>query len=246
VLGTTHTLEDSGLLEALADAYRNDHGDSYRLVVVVAGSGEVLTMADRGDIDVVLAHSPDDEMTLVASGRAESREPVMHNDFVIAGPPADPASVRGTGSAAEAFRRIGAAEASFVSRGDESGTHRREQALWAAAGITPSWERYSEAGTGMGDALRVAGARGAYVLADRATFERFARELGLALLLDGDPALLNQYSVLVTASGDNVEGARAFARWVRSAATQQLIGDFRVPGTARALFVPDAVLSAAP
>jgi tungstate transport system substrate-binding protein len=226
------------MLEVLTRAYKDEHGAEQRLSVVVAGSGEILAMAARGDVDVVLAHSPDAEVSLVESGGAESRLPVMHNDFIIAGAPADPAGAAAAQSAVGAFRRIAAAGHPFVSRGDDSGTHRREQELWAEAGIVPAWSGYMEAGTGMADALRLASERGAYILSDRATYEVLRHELGLYIMIEGGDDLVNQYSVLVTANAANVRGARSFAQWLTEPGTRQLIAGYRAPGSSRALFSP--------
>jgi tungstate transport system substrate-binding protein len=239
VLGTTHTVEDSGLLDVLATAFRNELGSEYALSIVVAGSGEVLTMARRGDIDAVLSHSPDDEIALVAAGRAEAREAVMHNDFVLAGPLADPAGARAAPSAAGALAMIEDSGTPFVSRGDGSGTHRKELSLWASAQRVPDWSQYMQAGTGMAEALRIAAQRHAYILADRATFEVLRHQLDLDLILEGDPALFNQYSVLVMSDARNRAGARRLADWLRSAPVQQLIAAYGVDITGRALYSPE-------
>jgi tungstate transport system substrate-binding protein len=240
VLGTTHTLEDSGLLDVLIRAYNEDHA-SARVSVVVAGTGEVLTMAGRGDVDVVLVHSPVDEMAFLEAGRAVSRQPVMHNDFVILGPASDPAGIARIDSAAAALRRIANAAHRFVSRGDDSGTHRKEMELWALVGTMPEWDGYIEAGGGMADALRLASERGAYVLSDRATFAVLSESLQLALLHEGDARLHNQYSVLVVSDARNPAGARALATWLRSEPAQRLIRDYRSESGGPGLFIPDAL-----
>ncbi|HEX6132859.1 MAG TPA: substrate-binding domain-containing protein [Longimicrobiales bacterium] len=240
VLGTTHTLEDSGLLEVLSAAWARDHGSDDHLSMVVAGSGEILSMARRGDVDVVLSHAPAAEIALVRDGIAESREPVMHNAFVLLGPPADSADAGAAASAADALRRIAASRQPFVSRADDSGTHRKERELWRTAGIEPRWDRYIEAGVGMADALRIAAQRHAYILADRATWAVLRPELELQVVHQDTARLHNQYSVIVLRNAGNAGGARRFAQWLRSAGTQQLIGDY---GTSdgQELFVPDAL-----
>jgi tungstate transport system substrate-binding protein len=240
VLGTTHTVEDSGVLEVITRAYREDHGSDRRLSVVVAGSGEILVMAGRGDVDVVLSHAPDAEIALVAAGGAESRQPVMHNDFVLLGPPADPADASAAGSAGDAFRRIAATAQPFVSRGDDSGTHRREQAVWVEAGLVPGWSGYTEAGLGMADALRLASQRSAYILADRATYEVLRSDLRLDVVHEDSDELVNEYSVLVTADANDAAGARQFASWLTGERAQRLIAAYRAPESNRALFVPGA------
>lgn len=240
VLGTTHTLEDSGLLDVLTRAY-NEDPVSARVSVVVAGTGEVLAMAGRGDVDVVLVHSPVDEMAFLEAGRAVSRQPVMHNDFIIVGPASDPAGIAGIDTAAAALRRIANGAHPFVSRGDDSGTHRKERELWSLVGTMPEWGGYIEAGGGMADALRLASERRAYVLSDRATFAVLRESLELIVLHEGDPRLHNQYSVLVIADARNPAGARALATWLRSEPAQRLIREYRSEGGRPALFIPDAL-----
>jgi len=240
LLGATHTLEDSGLLEALQEAWEGDHGAESRLSVVVAGSGEVLTMARRGDVDVVLSHSPAAEEALMADGIGLTRQPVMHNEFVLLGPPGDPADVRSATTPADAFRRIADAAQPFISRGDDSGTHRAELAIWSSAGLSPEWDGYIESGAGMADGLRVASARHAYILSDRATYSQLAGTLDLEILYENDE-MRNQYSVILIANAANPAGARLFADWIRSPATQQLIEGFGRDATDRPLFVPDAL-----
>ena len=239
VLGTTHTVEDSGLLDVLAAAFRDEHGTEYTLSIVVAGSGEVLTMAGRGDVDAVLSHSPEDEIALSRAGRAVARRAVMHNQFVLAGPATDPAAVRAATSAAQALARIRDRGALFVSRGDGSGTHRKELALWEAAVGGHAWPQYVESGQGMADALRVASQRRGYILTDRATFEVLRPQLDLDILFEGDSALFNQYSVLVAADARNPDGARRLADWLRSAPVQRLIAAYGIDATGRALFSPE-------
>lgn len=239
VLGTTHTLEDSGLLEVLVREYLQDHGSDHRVSVIVAGSGEILAMARRGDVDVVLSHSPGAEMALVQEGAAVSRQAVMHNDFVLLGPPPDPAGAAAAGTAAAAFGRIAMAAQPFVSRGDDSGTHAMEESVWQDAQLTPDWSGYMEAGTGMADALRLASQRAAYVLADRATYEVLRDELDLVVVYDrGD--LPNQYSVLIPERAHDAAGARQLANWLLGDRAQQVIAAYRAPASDSPLFVPDA------
>jgi tungstate transport system substrate-binding protein len=238
ILGTTHTLEDSGLLDVLVREYQKDHGADRRLSVIVAGSGEVLAMARRGDVDLVLSHSPDAEMALIEDGAAVSRQNVMHNDFVLLGPPSDPAGAAAAVTPAAAFGRIAAAAQPFVSRGDDSGTHAMEKAVWRDAQLSPSWSGYMEAGTGMADALRLASQRAAYILADRATYEVLRAGLALEIMHESD-MLLNQYSVLIPASAQDTAGARQLAAWLLGERAQQLIAAYRAPGGDAQLFVPD-------
>lgn len=239
VLATTHTLEDSGILDSLAAGFRADH-PGQPLHVVVSGSGEALQYARRGDADVVLSHAPDTEQRLLRGGWIADLRPVMHNDFVLLGPAADPAGIRGAPDAVSAFRRLRDARATFVSRGDDSGTHQREQALWQRLATLPQWPGYVEAGVGMADALRLASSRGSYILADRATWLTLREQLRLELLLDGDTALVNRYSVARSWRPRNPEGARAFITWVTSESTQQRIGRYGQDRFPRPLFIPGA------
>lgn len=241
VLGTTHTLDDSGLIHVLVRAFKDQHEADLTLSVVVAGSGEVLAMAERGDVDVVLSHAPDAEAALVAAGGALSRRTVMHNTFVVAGPAADPAGVSSARSAADAFRRIAAAAQPFVSRGDDSGTHQAERAVWADARITPSWNGYMEAGTGMADALRLASQRRAYLLTDRATYEVLRDDLELQIVLDTGDELINQYSVLISTEARNRDAAHRFVDWLLAEPTQRLIGEWRATAHGGPFYVPDAL-----
>ncbi|MEX2610640.1 MAG: substrate-binding domain-containing protein [Gemmatimonadota bacterium] len=235
----THTVEDAGLLEVLDSAFRAAHPE-LRLRLVVTGTGEALEIGRRGDADVLLTHAPEDEQRFVAEGHGVERRPVMHNDFLIAGPAADPARVRGAGDAVLAFRAIRNAGAPFVSRADEGGTHKRERALWAALGAAPDWDGYTEAGLGMADALRVAAQRGAYILTDRATFATLGPDAGLVALVEGDPRLVNPYAVTLVAGAANPEGARAFADWLVGAEAERLIRAFGRDRAGRPLFVPGA------
>ena len=205
---------------------------------VSGGTGEVLEIARRGDADLIITHDPAAESVFVASGAGKYRRELMFNDFVIAGPANDPAQLRGMADAAAALARLAERKITFVSRGDDSGTHRKERSLWKAAGITPSGDWYLEAGAGMGDALRLASARNAYILTDRGTFLRFQPHLSLAILAEGDPRLLNRYGL--TRVTDAVGGAAAdsFAVWLLSAAGRELIRQFGVKEFGRPLFEP--------
>ncbi len=242
ILSTTTSTQDSGLLDVLVPLFERQTG--YTLKKISVGTGQARTLAARGEADVTLAHAPPLEMTYVAEGRMLNRRLVMYNDFVIAGPEADPAGVRGVPNAAEALRRIAAAGARFVSRGDRSGTHLLEQALWSRAGATPGPPWYIESGQGMGHTLTLADDRRAYALTDRATLLAFARRLSLVVMVEGDRPLLNVYSVMEVnpANGPrvNAAGGRAFADFMLSPATQEIIRTFGADTYGRALFVPIA------
>jgi tungstate transport system substrate-binding protein len=239
ILATTTSTQDSGLLDDLLPAFTAATGWAVKPVAV--GSGQAIEMGRRGEADVLLVHSPAAEEDYVAEGTAGRRLLVMHNDFVLLGPEADPAGVRG-GAVDEAMRRIAAAGAAFVSRGDDSGTHAREKSLWEQAGVTPGAPWYQETGQGMGATLRVAAEKAGYTLSDRGTY--LTQPDGLALLVEGDPGLLNVYHVIevTTRAGERVqpEAAAAFADWITGPDAQRLIGEFGRAQYGQPLFVPDA------
>ncbi|GAA5116157.1 substrate-binding domain-containing protein [Pseudonocardia adelaidensis] len=239
ILATTTSTQDSGLLDDLLPAFTDATGWAVKPVAV--GSGQAIEMGRRGEADVLLVHSAAAEEQYVAEGTAGRRLLVMHNDFVLLGPDADPAGVRGV-PVEEAMRRIVAAGAVFVSRGDESGTHAREKALWEQAGVAPGGSWYQETGQGMGATLRVAAEKAGYTLSDRATY--LSQPGGLALLVEGDPGLLNVYHVIEVTkrAGERVQpdAAAAFADWITGPEAQQRIGEFGRAQYGQPLFVPDA------
>ncbi|MFI7452376.1 substrate-binding domain-containing protein [Nonomuraea sp. NPDC049714] len=241
ILATTTSTQDSGLLDELLPVFTRDSG--WQVKTVAVGSGQAIEMGRRGEADALLVHSPAAEEKFVAEGGAGSRRLVMHNDFVLLGPKADPAEIRGTTSA-EAMKKIAAAEAVFVSRGDESGTHAKEQGLWSTAGVTPGGSWYQSTGQGMGATLRVASEKAAYTLSDRATYLTQRGTLALEVLSEGDAGLLNVYHVIeiTKKAGDRVrpDGAKAFADWIVAPPAQRLIGEFGKAKFGRPLFTPDA------
>ncbi len=241
ILATTTSTYDSGLLDVLIPPFQEATG--YRVKVIAVGTGQALKMGERGDADVLLVHAPAAEEAFMAAGHGIERYRVMHNDFVLVGPPEDPAGVRGATDALEALRRIAAAQALFLSRGDDSGTHKKERALWEEAGIEPGGAWYQETGQGMGATLRVASEKGGYTLTDRGTFLALRETLALEVLFEGDPRLYNVYHVIVVnpQKGTNVEGARALARYLLSPETQRQIERFGVERYGQPLFVPDAL-----
>jgi tungstate transport system substrate-binding protein len=238
-LAATHTLEDSGLLKTLVPAFEAASGIKVRLVV--GGTGQVIRLAANGDVDAVMSHVKAQEEKLVNSGAGVKRYAVAFNDFFIAGPPQDPARIRGVQDAAEAMRRIHDAKVRFVSRGDESGTHIKEQELWRAAGLEPKWPGYRSAGAGMGSVLMMAGEMQAYTLCDRATFAAFRARAGLEMLAAGDPRLYNEYGVVAVNParfpGVNAAAAAQFVSWVTSIEAQRLIAGFRIGGE-QVFFIP--------
>jgi len=216
----------------------------YTVKTISVGTGQALVLAARGEADVTLAHAPALEQKYVAEGRMRNRRLVMYNDFVVVGPEADPARIRGEKRVVVALERIAASRARFVSRGDKSGTHLLEQALWRQAGVTPAAPWYIESGQGMGATLGIADDRRAYALTDRATLLAFGKRVSLALMLEGDRPLLNIYSVMEVnpANGPrvNVAGGKAFADFMLSPEAQQAIKTFGLDTYGRALFVPIA------
>jgi tungstate transport system substrate-binding protein len=241
-LATTTSTQDSGLLDALLPRFREQTGIDVRAVAV--GTGQALELGRRGDADVLLVHDPAGEQRFVDEGFGVGRRPVMWNDFVLVGPPADPAGVKGLASAAGAFARIARAGAPFVSRGDESGTHVKERAVWRRAGIEPGGAWYVRAGAGMGQVLRMADEKRAYTLADRGTFLALRPGLDLAILCQGDPLLVNPYSVILVNPAKHshvrAEAARKFADFLLAPPTQRLIGDFGKDHFGQPLFFPGA------
>ena len=238
-LGATYTLEDSGILAVLLDAYGRASGVTAR--AIVAGTGQVMKYAEAGDVDVVFTHSRKHEEALVARGVGKARGDVMWNDFVIAGPASDPARVRGLRDAAEALKRIRRSGSKFASRGDDSGTHKKELELWGAAGGLVRWPGYVATGQGAGRTLMMAHELEAYDLVDRATHRQFARRFPLAVLVEGDRRLVNEYGVttLRSAATRPVDegGGELFAAWLTSEAAAKVIAGYRIEGE-RVFFLP--------
>lgn len=241
VLATTTSTQDSGLLDELIPAFEQDSG--YTVKTVAVGSGQAIEMGHRGEADVVLAHSPQAEQELMASGVAGDRRIVMHNDFVIIGPRDDPAQIKGE-RAAQAVKDIADQRRPFVSRGDDSGTNAFELKLWEQDGIEPHGAWYQKTGQGMGATLQVAAEKDAYTITDRGTYLSTTQGKSLPILVDGGPGLLNVYHVMdITKRAGprvNVAGGRAFADWIVSAPVQKAIGDFGRERYGDPLFTPDA------
>ena len=243
VASTTST-QNSGLFEYLLPKFTAETGIEVRVVAV--GTGQAIRLATNGDADVLLVHHPASERKFVADGLGLARHPVMHNDFVLVGPAADPADIRGMADVAAALRRIGDSEQVFVSRGDDRGTHKKELELWRAAAFDPrpaSGAWYRESGSGMGTTLNTASAMGGYTLTDRASWVSFGNKAGLQLLVEGDTRMHNPYSIIVVnpARHPHVHAveAQAFADWLTAEGGQQAIAAYRVDG--QQLFFPDAV-----
>jgi tungstate transport system substrate-binding protein len=230
VASTTST-ENSGLFEVLLPGFEKQSGVQVRVVAV--GTGKAIRMAQNGDADVLFVHHRPSEEKFVAEGYGVKRFDVMYNDFVIVGPHDDPAGIAGM-EVSEAFRGIASSNSVFASRGDDSGTHKKELSLWQAAGVTPDGSWYRETGSGMGATLNVASGVGGYALTDRATWLKFANRDGMAILVEGDPVLFNQYGVILVnpARHSHVKAKKgqAFINWLLSGDGQAVIDAYRLEG----------------
>jgi tungstate transport system substrate-binding protein len=242
ILATTTSTQDSGLLDVLVPDF--EHKTGYTVKTVAVGSGEAMKMGQECNADVLLVHSPAAEETFMSNNYGSDRRLVMHNDFVIVGPAADPAGINGIKTAVEAFTKIADSQSPFISRGDDSGTNAKELAIWKSANITPEGDWYIESGQGMLATLQIASEKSAYTLTDRATYLSNKANLQLDILVQGDAPLLNIYHVIVVNPANcptvNNAGAIAFADYMVSADTQTLIGNFGVDKFGGALFTPDA------
>jgi tungstate transport system substrate-binding protein len=238
LLATTTSTRDSGLLDELLPRFERQSGCSVKTLAV--GSGEAMELGERGDADALLVHSPEDEEEFMAEGHGASRKAVMHNDFVLLGPSADPAGIKQANDAPDALAEIAEQEAAFASRGDDSGTHAKELSLWEAAGVEPEGGWYVETGQGMGETLTIAGQRQAYTLSDRGTLLA-TQNLDIELLHEGGEALLNPYHVIVVEAEDvNRECAERFSAWITAPAVQRAIEGFGVDEYGEPLFIADA------
>jgi len=247
ILATTTSTQDSGLLDVLIPRFEDEYG--YKVKTIAVGSGQALRLGEEGEADVILAHSPKAEEDFVAAGFGIERQAVMHNDFIVVGPPDDPAGIADAETVAEALQRIAASGSVFLSRGDESGTHTKELGLWEKAGVEPAGDWYQETGQGMGATLTIAGEKRGYTLSDRGTYLAQRDNVDLDVLSEGDPDLFNVYHVIVVNPDRhaevNADGARAFARFMTAAEVQDLIGNFGADTYGQPLFVPDAFVESA-
>lgn len=241
ILATTTSFQDSGLLDVLVKDFQDTSG--YRVKATAVGTGAALAIGAKGDADVVVVHAPKAERDFMAAGNGERRQLFMHNDFVIVGPPEDPAGIKGM-RVSEGLRRIAGAGVRFISRGDRSGTHLLELDLWQQVGIKPAGAWYVEAATGMGQTLTIASEKRAYTLTDRGTYLSRRSQLELGIVIEKDPPLINIYHVITVNpkkfTGLNVEGANAFADHLLSAGAQAIIARFGVDKYGEPLFFPDA------
>jgi len=243
ILATTTSTQDSGLLDVLLPIFEKETG--YFVKTIAVGSGQAMAMGQKGEADVLLVHSPEAEKKFMAEGYGINRRLVMHNDFIVVGPPGDPAKIKTMKSSVESFKKIASAKALFLSRGDNSGTHAKEKAIWKAAGINPEEGKwYQQTGLGMGQTLSVAAEKKGYTLADRGTYLALKKNLGLDILVEGDAILLNIYHVIEVNPAKwpkvNNAGAKTFAGFMVSKGTQELIKPFGVDKFGSPLFFPDA------
>jgi tungstate transport system substrate-binding protein len=243
ILATTTSTENSGLLAVILPVFEGEYNVDVEVVAV--GTGQALALGEDGNADVLLVHARAREDAFMEQGHGSRREDVMYNDFVIVGPGDDPAGIEGMSDAAAALAQIAETESTFVSRGDDSGTHTKEKAIWAEAGIEPSGNWYNAAGQGMGAVLTIADEEQAYTLSDRATYlARTLEGTDLVILVEGDPILFNPYGVMAVNpdKGDHIKAdlAEEFIDWLISVPTQELIGEFGVEEFGAPLFTPDS------
>ncbi len=239
-LATTTSTDNSGLLAELLPKFTESSG--YEVHVIAVGTGKALRMGRDGDVDVVLVHARQAEDKFVAEGYGEKRYGVMYNDFVIVGPKSDPAGIKTAKTATEALARIAQSKSIFVSRGDDSGTHKKERSLWKAANTDPAGNWYREAGQGMGKVLQIAAEMDAYTLTDRGTWLAYQAKSPLQISFQGDPLLFNPYGIIAVNPArhpdTNHAGANALIKWFISPDGQKMIGDFRIGKNT--LFTPSA------
>lgn len=229
-LATTTSVQDSGLMPYLLPQFEKQCG--CKVDVIAVGTGQALKFASNGDVDMVLVHAPDLEKKFLADGYGINRKTFMVNDFIILGPPADPAEIRGLKDASFALEKIRLRKKTFISRGDGSGTHQKEKSLWEKTGVTPAGTWYLEIGQGMGAVLTMANEKNAYTLCDRGTFLARTHNLNLEVIVEDDPSLLNYYSAIQVnpARYPEVKSdlSRQLTEWLCSPEGQELIGKFRV------------------
>jgi len=239
-MATTTSTDNSGLLQDLLPKYEAKCGCKVRYTAV--GTGNAIKLGENGDVDVIMVHARAAEDRFVAEGHGVNRRDLMYNDFVIVGPQADPAGIRGKKDAGAALKKIKSSDAVFVSRGDDSGTHKKELELWKEAGVDPTRPHYLSIGQGMGQTLMVSAEKQGYTLTDRATFATYKDKTGLEIMVEGAMNLLNPYGVIAVNPKKfphvNYQGAMAFIDWLTSDAGQKAIASYRPQGTQ--LFFPDS------
>ncbi|WP_027400403.1 substrate-binding domain-containing protein [Anaerovorax odorimutans] len=243
-LATTTSTRDSGLLDEILPVFTKETG--YDVDVIAVGSGEAMKMGENGEADVLLVHSPEAEREFVEAGHGPERFDVMYNDFVILGPKDDPAGINtaAPNNAKDAFKKIYDDQIKFISRADESGTHKKELSIWKELNLTPEGDWYVESGKGMGDVITMTNEMLGYTLSDRATWLNMSEGTDLKIVTEGDKDLFNQYGVIVVNPEKNdqinAEGAKAFQTWILSESTQKLIGEYGKEKYGSPLFTPNA------
>ena len=240
-LATTTSTENSGLLSDILPEF--ERTTKNKVHVIAVGTGKALRLLREGDVDVVLVHARAAEEKIVADGYGVNRKDVMYNDFVIVGDPKDPAKINGNKDAANALEKIALHKSIFVSRGDDSGTHKKEKFLWREAQVTPNGKWYREAGQGMGKVLQIAGELGAYTLTDRGTWLAYENNSPLKIMVEGDGRLFNPYGIIAINPkkfpSANYDGAMLLINWITSKSAQLMIRDFKIAG--KTLFIPTAL-----
>lgn len=242
ILATTTSTQDSGLLGVLIPLFEKQTG--YHVKTIAVGTGQALAMGEKGEADVLLVHAPSSEKKLVDDKTAVNYQLVMHNDFLLVGPPSDPAKIKGTKMTTDALKKISASKSIFISRGDNSGTDKMEKSLWKKAGETPKGSWYQESGSGMGQTLNITSDKAGYTLTDRATYLSLKKNLQLDIMVEGENALLNIYHVMQVNPDKfpkvNADGAKAFDDFMVDPKTQEVISTFGKDKYGQALFFPDA------
>jgi tungstate transport system substrate-binding protein len=246
-LATTTSTDNSGLLRAILPKFEAKYHTKVHVIAV--GTGKALKLGQNGDADVLLVHAPAAELAFMKAGHGVNRRKVMHNDFILVGPPSDPAAIRGQSDVVVAFRSIADKKAKFVSRGDDSGTDKKEKGYWPLAGVSPAGQPwYISAGQGMGEVLTMAGELQAYTLTDRGTFAAYRARTGLQIDVEGDRRMFNPYHVMAVNPAKypdiNYRGATEFSDWLVSPEGQRAIADFQIEG--KQVFFPDAHEPVAP
>lgn len=239
VLASTTSTQDSGLFDDLIPAFEAAHPE-YTVEVIAVGTGEALEMGRNKDADALFVHSAEDEQRFVTEGYGAERRDVCYNDFVLVGPEGDPAALEAAVDLDAAMAAIGSGVVPYVSRGDDSGTHKREQRLFEAAGVKAAGDWFLVSGQGMGETLKIASEKQGYTLSDRATYLMMRDALDLVIVREGDAGLRNQYGVIPVTGARNAEGATAFMEWVTSADGQEVIGAYGVERFGAPLFYPNA------
>jgi tungstate transport system substrate-binding protein len=239
-LATTTSTENSGLLHYLLPKFEKDTG--YQVQVIAVGTGKALRMGKEGDVDIILVHAFKAEKYFVEQGFGVKRYAVMYNDFVVIGPTQDPASIRSSTSTPQAFQSIASSKSLFISRGDDSGTHKKEKTIWKLAQVKPQGKWYREIGQGMGKAIQIANELEGYTLTDRGTWLSYKEKIDLKILYQGDKTLFNPYGIIAINpkryNDTNIDGANALIKWMISKPGQQLIGQYKIDG--EVLFTPSA------